>query len=176
MRKTIFTIGTCTQAYIGYTRGDDWNGWATPHFEIAEAMRVMADYNKDTGNPMWYDKDTDTFHIAETEYTDECIWSGRNCNTNEGVKHLYGIGAYCWTWEIIDGRGCSFLAEGIEDFIYEYDTYEAKDLYNDRNEMTEAIKNQLKELKTFQQAYEIWHAEDLSQDEKFTKLGGILKL
>ena len=73
-------------------------------------------------------------------------------------------------------QDCLYLAEGIEDFIYEYDTYEAKDSYDSREEMVAAIKNQLKELTVFQQVYEVWNNENLSQDERFEELSKLLTI
>ena len=175
MKKALFTIVGCPKAYIGYTNGDDWNGWATPYFEKEEAIRVMHDYNKyrEESEHMSYDEENDIFIAWVEGYGDYEYWIGENIHTAEGIKHLYGIGAYFWVWDeaIDDG-----LAEGIEDFIYEYDTYHYRDECLDRMQTVEAIETQLKELKTFQQAYEIWHNEDLSRDERFEKLGGILKI
>ena len=102
MYRTIFTIDCFIPAYIGYTSGRLWNGWGTPFFEIAEALQVMADYNKNTDRPMQYDEETDSFRVAETEYTDEEVWKGKNYNTEDGIKHLYGIGAYCWIWDAVN--------------------------------------------------------------------------
>ena len=56
-------------------------------------------------------------------------------STDEGIRYPYIIYSGNWLSGGID------LAQGIEDFIYEYDTYEAKDLYNSREEMVEAIQN-----------------------------------
>ena len=39
MHKAVFTIGEESKAYIGYTTERKWNGWATPHFELEEAIR-----------------------------------------------------------------------------------------------------------------------------------------
>lgn len=99
MHRTVFGIGEYNQAYIGYTDGSRWNGWATPHFEIDEAMRVMAGFNECAESPMHYDADTDTFYVAETDSTSAESWKGCNITTKDGLKHLYGIGAYSWVWD-----------------------------------------------------------------------------
>jgi glycosyltransferase involved in cell wall biosynthesis len=65
----------------------------------------------------------------------------------------------------------NYLAEQIEDFIYEFDTYGYRDVGIDREEMVEAIKEHLKNPTTFQRIYEIWHNEDLSAEAKFEALG-----
>lgn len=175
MRKSVFTIGEYPKAYIGYTSGKRWNGWATPHFELEEAKRVAEGFNECAEYPMQYDNIYDQFYILDTETKELETWKGIDIHTAEGIKHLYGIGAYCWVWDEAIDQDCKYLAEVIEDFLYEYDTYNYRDVGIDRMQTVEAIKNQLKELITFQQVYEIWHDEDLNQDEKFEKLRRNLK-
>ena len=174
MRKSVFTIGEEPYAYIGYTSGRLWNGWATPHFALDEAKRVAEGFNECAEYPMEYDEIYDQFYILDKETEELEKWKGEDIQTPEGIKHLYGIGAYSWVWDEATDQDCKWLAEGIEDFLYEYDTYGYRDVGIDREEMVEAIKLQLKELTTFQQAYEVWHNEDLSSDERFDKLSKLL--
>jgi hypothetical protein len=198
MHKAVFTIDCYPKAYIGYTSGRTWNGFATPHFELEEAKRVAEGNNEMAEYPILYDEANDQFFIAKPkdeskefkkfttfeefvslgdeiwEFEIEDKWKGEDIQTEEGIKHLYGIGAYSWVWDEATDRDCKWLAEGIEDFIYEYDTYGYRDVGIDREEMVEAIKNQLKELKTFQQIYEVWKNEDLSAEEMFEKLSKLL--
>lgn len=176
MHKAVFTIGEYPKAYIGYTSGRTWNGWATPYFELDEAKRVAEGFNECAEFPMQYDKVYDQFYILDTDTTDLETWKGEDIQTTDGTKHIYGIGAYSWVWDEATDQDCKWLAEGIEDFLYEYDTYGYRDVGIDREEMVEAIKNQLKELTVFQQVYEIWHNEELSAEARFEALGGILKL
>lgn len=173
MHKAVFTIDCFPKAYIGYTSGRLWNGWATPYFERDEAIRVMEGNNETAEYPMQYDEIYDQFYVLDTDTTELEVWKGEDIKTEEGIKHLYGIGAYSWVWDEETDRDCLYLAQSVEDFIYEYDTYEAKDQYSNREEAVEAIKNQLKDLTTFQQVYEIWHNEELTEEAKFKALGGI---
>lgn len=174
MHKAVFTIGEYPKAYIGYTSGKLWNGWATPYFALDEAKRVAKHFNECAEYPMEYDNIYDQFYILDKETEELEKWQGIDVPTAEGIKHLYGIGAYSWVWDEANEHDCKYLAEGIEDFLYEYDTYEAKDLYDNREEMVQQIKTQLKELTTFQQVYEVWHNEELSQDERFEELSKLL--
>ena len=174
MRKAVFTIGEYPKAYIGYTSGKLWNGWATPHFEKEEAIRIAEGFNECAEYPMQYDEIYDQFYILDMETKELEKWEGIDISTAEGIKHLYGIGAYSWVWDEATDRDCRYLAEGIEDFIYEYDTYGYRDVGIDREEMVQQITTQLKELTTFQQVYEVWHDEDISQDERFDKLSKLL--
>lgn len=174
MRKAVFTIGEYPKAYIGYTSGKLWNGWATPYFEFAEVKRVAEGFNETAEFPMQYDEIYDQFYVLDTETSDLETWKGEDVLTDEGIKHLYGIGAYSWVWDEATDMDSNYLAAVIEDFLWEFDTYESKDQYSDREEAVEAIKNQLKELTVFQQVYEVWHDEDLHQDERFEKLSKLL--
>lgn len=175
MYKTIFTIDGIAPAYIGYTSGRLWNGWATPYFEIAEALQVMADYNKNTDRPMLYDEKTDSFRVAETEYTDEEIWKGKNIVTDDGIKHLYGIGAFSWVWDAVNDGDRRYLAQQVEEFILDYDRYNYLDEYDDKREdVVNAIIEQFQDLNIFHKAICIMRDEELDEDTRFEKLGGIL--
>ena len=177
MHRTIFTIDGIAPAYIGYTSGRLWNGWATPFFEVNEALQVMEDYNKNSENPMYYDEKTDTFRIAETEYTDEEWWKGQNLKTEDGIKHLYGIGAYCWVWDAVNDGDRRYLAQQVEEFIYYHDTYNYMDEYDTRrNKVVDAIIEQLQALDAFHKIICIMRDEELDEDARFEKLGGILIL
>jgi hypothetical protein len=174
MKKAVFTIGEEPKAYIGYTSGRLWNGWATPYFELEEAKRVAEGFNECAEYSMQYDEVYDQFYVLDMVTKELEKWKGEDIHTEEGIKHLYGIGAYSWVWDEATDQDCKWLAEGIEDFIYEYDTYGYRDVGIDREELVEEIKEQLKELTTFQQVYELYHNEDLSSDERFDKLSKLL--
>ena len=172
MYKTIFTIDGIAPAYIGYTSGRLWNGWATPYFEVAEALQVMEDYK-----PMRYDEETDSFRVAKTEYTDEEIWKGENLVTEDGIKHLYGIGAYCWVWDAVNDGDRRYLAQQVEEFIFYHDTYNYMDEYDTRRDkVVDAIIEQFQDLNTFHKAICIMRDEDLTEEARFEKLGGILNV
>lgn len=171
MHKAVFTIGDYPKAYIGYTSGRLWNGWATPYFELEEAKRVAVGFDECAINPIFYNEESKAFYTFGTDSIAAEIWKEETIQTEDGIKHLYGIGAYCWVWDEATDQDSNYLAEWVEDFIYEFDTYEANDQYANREEMVEAIKNQLKELTTFQQVYEIWYNEELSASERFEALG-----
>ena len=173
LRKTVFTIGDEPKAYIGYTSGRLWNGWATPYFEKAEADKVMEEFNKCAEFPMQYDEVYDQFYILDPEVEELEKWEGNDVPTPDGIKHLYGIGAYAWIWDEVNDDDFLYLAQVIEDFIYEFDTYGYRDVGIDREEMVEEIKNQLKELTVYKQVYELWHGE-LSKDELFDELSKLL--
>ena len=176
MYKKVFTIDGFDYVYIGYTSGRRWNGWATPHFEFAEALEIMHDYNECTETSMQYDKVYDQFYILDKESDEFEVWKGKDYNTTEGIKHLYGIGAYSMTWDNITNYDIDNIARGIEDFIWEFDTYEHRDQYDDREELVESIIAQLKDFNTLKQAIRIFYNDDLTEELKFEKLGGVLRV
>lgn len=176
MRKAVFTIGGFDYAYIGYTSGRRWNGWATPYFEFDEALEVMGDYNFYAENPIEYDEVYDQFYILDIATGELEQWAGKDYETEDGIKHLYGIGAYSWVWDDITNYDIENIAREIEDFIWEYDTYEHRDQYDDREELVESIIARLKDFSTLKQAIKIFYDEDLTEELKFEKLGGILRV
>ena len=176
MYKKIFTIDGFDHVYIGYTSGRRWNGWATPHFEFVEALEVMHDYNECAEPPMQYDEVYDQFYILDKESDEFEVWKGEDLNTTEGIKHLYGIGAYSWVWDNITNYDIENIARGIEDFIWEFDTYHYQDECIDRMQTVDSIIAQLKDFNTLKQAIRIFYNDDLTEELKFEKLGGILRV
>ena len=177
MYKKVFTIDGFDHVYIGYTSGRRWNGWATPHFEFAEALEVMHEYNECSDEIlMEYDKMYDQFYKLDKDSGELETWKGEYYNTTEGIKHFYGIGAYSWVWDDITDYDIENIALRIEDFIWEFDTYHYQDECIDRMQTVETIQKQLKEFNTLKQAIKIFYNDDLTEELKFEKLGGILRV
>ena len=177
MYKKVFTIDGFDYVYIGYTSGRRWNGWATPHFELAEALEVMHEYNECSDEIlMEYDKMYDQFYKLDKDSGELETWKGEYYNTTEGIKHLYGIGAYSWVWDDITDYDIENIALRIEDFIWEFDTYHYQDECIDRMQKVETIQKQLEEFNTLKQAIKIFYNDDLTEELKFEKLGGILRV
>lgn len=177
MHKTVFTIDGFNGAFIGYTDNSRWNGWATPYFEKAEALEVMKEYNECAESPIFYNEEYDTFYHFGTDSFSGEMWRGENYATDDGIRHLYSIGAYSWIWDDADKDFISIIAEKIEEIIFECDTYEYKDtLGTDRDAVINEIESQLKDFSTLKQALIILYNEDLTDEEMCDKLGYILKL
>ena len=176
MHKTIFTIDGIVPAYIGYTDGTLWNGWATPYFEKSEALRVMEEYNKNTESPIFYNEEYDTFyHFGTDSYSGE-MWKGEKCQTEEGIKVLYGIGAYCWVWDSVNDGDRRYIAQETEEFIFYHDTSQYMDEYDlEREQTVESLIEQFTDLAVLVQVMNILRDEDLEADARFEALGGILK-
>ena len=178
MHKLVFTIDGFNYPHIGFTEGKRWNGWATPYFEIDEALAIMEEFNKQADNPIMYVEANDTFihKIADDEIE---LWKGKNYSTNEGIKHLYGIGAYSWVWEDTTQDDIRAVAQRIEDLLYELDTYEHRDQYNDREELTEEIIAQLRDFKTLKYVIKVlygWDLTDYAEEEIYDVLRKELRI
>ena len=171
MYKAIFVFDDFKFPHIGYTSGRLWNGWATPYFEVDEALQIMEEFNKEREEKMTYDEETDSFRVAETEYIEEEIWKGENINTEDGIKHLYGIGAYCYIWDSVTDDEIRAVAQEIEEFLWDFDTYENKDCYADREELVDVIAEQLLDLQVLKQVLIALYNEELTEHELFEKLG-----
>ena len=178
MHKIVFTIDGFQHPHIGYTSGRLWNGWATPFFEVDEALAVMEEYNSCHPDfPMVYDAVTDTFFIDDTESKVFEEWKGENLKTDEEIKHLYGIGAYSWIWEYITEDEVKAIAQRVEEFTYEFDTYEYMNtLGTDRDYTVGRIAEQLKSHDVLKKVVLALYVEDLTEEELFNKLGEVLKL
>lgn len=172
MQKALFTIDGFKYPHIGYTEGKRWNGWATPHFEIDEALAVMEEFNAcEPEFPILYNEGIDTFTVEEISGGNGDQWKGTNHHTDEGIKHLYSIGAYSWVWELTTEEDIKSVALRIEDFLWEYDTYHYQDECLDRMQTVEEISKQLKDFKVLKQVLIILYNEDLTEEEIYNRLG-----
>lgn len=177
MYKCVFTIGDYENAYVGYTDGSKWNGWATPYFTYLTALEVMYDYNEDVGEEiMKYDPIYDQFYILDKESGELEVWKSKQYATEEGIVCLYGIGAYSWVWDEITDYDIDNIARGIEDFLWEFNPYEHRDQYDSREELTEKIKSQLKELNTLKDTIMLFYCNSLTEELKYYRLGRILRV
>lgn len=176
MYKLVFTTNGFEYPHIGYTSGKLWNGWATPYFEVDEALAIMEEFNKYMPEEfITYDEGNDTFmHKIADDETE--IWKGKNYRTTEGIKHLYGIGAYSWVWEFVTQDDIKSVAQRIEDFLWELDTYEHRDNYESREELVGEIIAQLQDFKTLKQVLNIFYNFSLTEQELFEALGKELRV
>ena len=141
LKKAVFTISEYPKAYIGYTNGDDWNGWATPFFEYAEAIKITEGFNECAEYEMKYDEIYEQFYILDTESGELETWQGKDYETSDGIKHLYGIGAYCWIW---DEANVISTATSIRNLLLDFDIdVDRKSIYDklqDFNKLRSAIE------------------------------------
>ena len=167
MRKLVFTIDGFADAYIGYTGGHLWNGWATPYFEKDEAERVMAGYNQDLDEPdlMYYDEVGDAFVVYTEGHDNYDYWQGADIRTQDGIKHLYGIGAYSWVWD--DDGGLLYkksLARQVAEFMYDDDD----DMW--------VIAKKFSDLEVYADTIRIMRNDDIGESFRYEQLKGILEL
>jgi hypothetical protein len=175
MRKSVFYIDG-GPAYIGYTSGARWNGWATPYFTLEEAQKIQAEFSQGDGLRMFYDCQADKFILQYEDDDEPYVWEGEDIQTVDGIKHLYGIGAYSHIWDEVDSDDKRYLAQEINDFLYDYDWYSYEDEYDDRDEVIETIFTQLVNLDTFVKAYEIMNNEVYGENERYAKFKEVLTL
>jgi hypothetical protein len=93
------------ERYNGYTKGETWNGWECPCFELSEAKKLLEAFSCDF--PAHYDEEKDTciFRINDSgidEYDYEA-YTGFDIECNGETKHVYDIGSGSWTWDEDDG-------------------------------------------------------------------------
>jgi hypothetical protein len=170
MRKALFQIDD-GPVYIGYTNGDRWNGWATPYFTLEEAQKVQADFSQGVDFPMLYDVNKDEFRI---KYDDDepYIWKGEDIETVDGIKHLYGIGAYSHIWDELDKADKRYLAQTISEFLFEYNPNK----YDDTYEFIDELIAQFADIHTFAKAHAIMNNAWYGADQIYTKLEEVLSI
>lgn len=97
MRKTKFNICDDERVYEGYTDGTLWNGWECPWFTKEVAEQIMKDLRGD-GAETEYNENTDSYSVMLPDSVED-VFDGEYVDTEDGVKHLYPIGAWCWIWD-----------------------------------------------------------------------------
>lgn len=96
--------------FDGYDLHTTWNGWVCPAFEKLEADKIMKFINDKMPEDyeIEYDANKDAFIETIHEYdadvsskepdANKVFYLGKDHQTEDGVKHLYPIGAWEWTW------------------------------------------------------------------------------
>lgn len=85
--------------FKGWHRGDNWNGWACPYFEKAEAEKILR--KMEGWEIARYNEKADAFEFGSSEDEDELdVYKGEDVEINGKKMHLYPIGAYCWVWSL----------------------------------------------------------------------------
>jgi hypothetical protein len=170
MRKSVFALCDDHNAYIGYTNGYLWNGWATPYFTLEEAQRLQANYNQNAEFPIFYDVTKDEFFYKPSADEEPYVWEGEDVQTPDGIKRLYGIGAYSHMWDELGKGSKRSLAQGVADFILEYDTYNYNDDDETRDGLVEETINELENLNTFVKVYYAMNNDYLGKGEIYARL------
>jgi hypothetical protein len=97
VRKAIFTIDTFEGEYFeGYTKDEDWNGWACPYFTFDQVQHIV-EVHKRHGRWAGYDHDRDRYMFAPN-YDNDREAEFYSVIEAEGLK-LYPVGAFNWIWE-----------------------------------------------------------------------------
>lgn len=176
MTKAVFTLDGHEPAYLGYTTGELWNGWATPHFPLDEAFKVMNECNKyNECAPIRFNDRLDVFIYYDESIEDYVVWEGNNCATEDGIKRLYHIGAYAWVWDRITNP--LYIAQDVEEFLYYYYYQMFWHEYSHyRQEIVDELAHQLKDLEKLQKTINIMRKEFPDKTARFNQLKGALTL
>jgi hypothetical protein len=96
-----FSLMDSKDHFSGWTNGEDWNGWATPHFELAEAERLIAWLKNAKAG---FDSERDAF-VTMLPDGEEEVWFAQSVAITDGSRiKVYPIGADSWCWEEVEGR------------------------------------------------------------------------
>ena len=77
-----------------------WNGFATPAFPLSELKAYQKIYGGIDGFAQITIDDDGRVWVVEAGYENEPAFElfPATVETVDGVRVLYGLGAYCWTW------------------------------------------------------------------------------
>lgn len=175
MRKALFQIND-GPIYMGYTSGARWNGWATPYFTLEEAQKLQAEWNIGEDLSILYDVTKDAFVCKYEDDDEPYIWEGENIQTEDGIKHLYGIGAYSHIWDDLDDDDKRYLAQSITELLDGYDTCGYFDKYDDEDDIIAEIIKQFADINVFAEAHAIMNNAKYGVVEIYTKLAELLTL
>lgn len=95
-RRVRFNLGDPADNFTGWTNGESWNGFAKPHFEFAEAQRLLAWLKYDGAR---FDAARDAFVTLTTEDEEE-VWAATTIAITDGTRiKVYPVGAAAWCWD-----------------------------------------------------------------------------
>lgn len=155
---------------MGYTSGARWNGWATPYFTLEEAQKLQAEFSEGANSAMLYDVNKDEFRLQYEDDDEPYIWKGEDIQTVDGIKHLYGIGAYSHIWDDLDDDDKRYLAQQINEFVYDYDPYDYENNVDDADDFIDGLIELFADIDKFAKAHRIMSGSWSDKDEIYAKL------
>ena len=85
--------------FEGWTDGTLWNGWATPHFELETAKRVIKAIQSPKAS---FDEKKDAF-LTESPDGEAEVWQAEQIQSADGKQIKgYPIGAWSWCWDEVE--------------------------------------------------------------------------
>jgi hypothetical protein len=161
---------------MGYTSGARWNGWATPYFTLEEAQKIQKAWTKSDYSTMLYDVNKDEFRLKYKGDDEPYIWKGEDIQTVDGKLHLYGIGAYSHIWDDLDDDDKRYLAQQINEFMYDYDPYDYEDNVDDADDFIDGLIELFADIDKFAKAHRIMSGSWSDKDAIYTKLQEVFTL
>jgi hypothetical protein len=105
----------------------EWNGFKVPYFTESVSDQIANELNGQKINNNELSKSGWAFNISEgAPETDSEIYYNQQINTTDGLKDVYGIGAFRWTWELAELKegglvsGENKFVAFPEDLTYKY--------------------------------------------------------
>lgn len=86
--------------FPAYLDGRRWNGWSMPYFTKRDAMDMLTA----SGNDWQFAPEIDAFVIQQDGSDEPEVYKGEDIATPYGTRHVYPVGAGCWTWETVDNE------------------------------------------------------------------------
>ena len=124
-RRAKFTLADSEDKFRGWTDGRAWNGWEMPHFEMAEAERLMLWLGDKRAR---FDAERDAF-VTLSQDGEEEVWAGEAITISDGTAvKVYPVGAGAWTWDADEARSArdSMKANDVVKYSKPVNAEEAK--------------------------------------------------
>lgn len=98
-RQARFSLMDSEDHFTGWANGENWNGWAMPHFEFVEAQRLIAWLKDDKAR---YDAERDAF-VTQSQDGEEELWAAQAIAITDGSSiKVHPIGAGSWCWDAVE--------------------------------------------------------------------------
>jgi hypothetical protein len=92
-----FRIADCEKAFAGWSKGEKWNGWEKPYFEMDACREILAWLGDDRAR---FDVDLNAF-ITVSQDGEEEVWENEIIGISDGTCiNAFGLGAGAWMWEV----------------------------------------------------------------------------
>lgn len=96
----VFHLDAYDGQFPGYSRGQGWNGWATPVFE-KKAVLAMIDVMGEGENPLSFDEEKDAAAWYSADWEETIFYESAVIEVDGTEVTVYPVGTREWTWEEI---------------------------------------------------------------------------
>ncbi len=102
----------------------NWNGWKCPFFARDDILAWLKSFE----NKVEVDEANDTIRVWFEDNGKCSVFGGIDIQTADGIKHLYPVGAWSWTWDEYEDWTCAICGKPVngqdQPWHMDYSTFE----------------------------------------------------